>query len=209
MTSTQTVTTSEEKGGKSTVEVSIPGIHSTRNDRSNEGEKIFRDHRIMESLSHDERYQDILTIDPKTIRTGDIFSYVKEAGQRIQATVTGIHKDDFPNLYFTVSLSDGREKQTTTDYLRRESQVDDDHDFLFIQDNASRWTALLSDCNSNGKEYKPEGSSDAKGQGNYSSISKSANGRATRNQSVSREAGSETTTLVIYSTYNIICSSFL
>ena len=58
-------------------------------------------------------------IDPATVKVGDELLYVKE-GANDKVLISCIHRDDFPNLYFTIKFTDGsgREKQTVPQHLR-------------------------------------------------------------------------------------------
>lgn len=58
-------------------------------------------------------------VDPASVRVGDLLLYVK-AGASDKVKISEIHRDDFPNLYFSIVFQDGsgREKQTVPDHLR-------------------------------------------------------------------------------------------
>lgn len=51
-----------------------------------------------------------------SIKKKDVLLYTKNSVQSI-VTVTNIHLDDYPDLYYTIQMPDGSEKQTTTTYL--------------------------------------------------------------------------------------------
>ena len=56
-------------------------------------------------------------VEPHSINSGDTFRYVKEGVNEI-VTVTAVHRDDYPNLYFTIRfISNNYEKQTTAQFL--------------------------------------------------------------------------------------------
>ena len=46
----------------------------------------------------------------------DIVFYQKD-NKIDQVKIVGVHKDDFPNIYYTIAFSDGSEKQTYPNYL--------------------------------------------------------------------------------------------
>ncbi len=62
-------------------------------------------------------------INPEDLHLGDTVVYEKDGSMPCLAKITGIHRDDYPNLYFTIkfeaSSSTGTclEKQTTSKYL--------------------------------------------------------------------------------------------
>ena len=58
-------------------------------------------------------------VDAAQVKVGDELVYVKAGASDIVRVVT-VHRDDFPNLYFTVAFTDGsgREKQTVSEHLR-------------------------------------------------------------------------------------------
>lgn len=56
-------------------------------------------------------------LDPNSVHTGESYRYFKEGVVEL-VTVTAIHQDDYPNLYFSIQfLSNGYEKQTTAEFL--------------------------------------------------------------------------------------------
>ncbi len=57
------------------------------------------------------------TVDPTRVATGDIYMYTKDGADEL-VTVENIHRDDYPNLYFTIRfMKMGHEKQTTSNFL--------------------------------------------------------------------------------------------
>ena len=50
------------------------------------------------------------------IKKGDSILYTKDS-QNTPVTVNQVHKDDYPNYYYTIMLPDGSERQTTFKYL--------------------------------------------------------------------------------------------
>jgi len=63
--------------------------------------------------------ESISRVDPAHVKVGDELMYVKAGANDLVRVIT-VHRDDFPNLYFTVALTDGsgREKQTVAEHLR-------------------------------------------------------------------------------------------
>ena len=65
-------------------------------------------------------------VDPSKIVEGDIIWYTVDSNRldsdRVRATVTNIHTDDFPNLYFTINIHDGintASRQTVASRLKK------------------------------------------------------------------------------------------
>ena len=50
------------------------------------------------------------------IKRGDSLLYTKDS-QNIPVKINQVHKDDYPNFYYTIMLPDGSERQTTIKYL--------------------------------------------------------------------------------------------
>ena len=50
------------------------------------------------------------------IKKGDSLLYTKDS-QNIPVKINQVHKDDYPNFYYTIILPDGSERQTTFKYL--------------------------------------------------------------------------------------------
>jgi hypothetical protein len=56
------------------------------------------------------------SFDETAIKKGDSLLYTKDS-QNIPVTINQVHKDDYPNFYYTIMLPDGSERQTTIKYL--------------------------------------------------------------------------------------------
>jgi hypothetical protein len=54
--------------------------------------------------------------DESALKKGDSVLYTKDS-QNIPVTINQVHKDDYPNFYYTIMLPDGSERQTTIKYL--------------------------------------------------------------------------------------------
>ena len=63
-------------------------------------------------------------VDPNEVREGEELWYVidgkKDDSERVKASIVKIHRDDFPNLYFTVNVG-GSSKQTVASRLKKHS----------------------------------------------------------------------------------------
>jgi len=71
--------------------------------------------------NEDSKSDDIVAAD---VKEGDSLWYEKgEERMRVKATVVKIHRDDFPNLYFTIRLSDNGERQTVASRLKRYPKI--------------------------------------------------------------------------------------
>jgi hypothetical protein len=56
------------------------------------------------------------SLEESAIKKGDSLLYTKDS-QNIHVSINQVHKDDYPNLYYTIMLPDGSERQTTFKYL--------------------------------------------------------------------------------------------
>ena len=56
------------------------------------------------------------TFEESAIKKGDSVLYTKDS-QNTRVTINQVHKDDYPNFYYTIMLPDGSERQTTFKYL--------------------------------------------------------------------------------------------
>ena len=56
------------------------------------------------------------SFEESAIKKGDSLLYTKDS-QNIPVKINQVHKDDYPNFYYTIMLPDGSERQTTFKYL--------------------------------------------------------------------------------------------
>lgn len=56
------------------------------------------------------------SVEETAIKKGDSLLYTKDS-QNTPVTINQVHKDDYPNFYYTIMLPDGSERQTTFKYL--------------------------------------------------------------------------------------------
>lgn len=56
------------------------------------------------------------SFEESAIKKGDSVLYTKDS-QNTHVTINQVHKDDYPNFYYTIMLPDGSERQTTFKYL--------------------------------------------------------------------------------------------
>lgn len=70
----------------------------------------------VEMMAMNSEENTVTCMQSEDIKEGSLFLYKKE-GVEVIVTCRSIHRDDFPALYFTVVSDDGRERQTTAQYL--------------------------------------------------------------------------------------------